>query len=226
MKWEKLDENLVVLSKAFNPSTRGIPWLLKNAIVSEEEVRPGVVANEMMTGVQSEDFELLLVPGRLHIKPTCADDGRQTLLVRKVEAVSNALPGESYVACGLNFLWHLVAGDDPQGIPELTRQLFCRPESSFFQAFKRGNPRYGTYISCDALGCRLRFEAKPLIVVPIDPSIPKIELETIQFSFNFHLDLDGVANAPDQMLDLVRHWDEAKALTRELLGCLPEGVKP
>lgn len=217
MRFELLDENVVVPANTFNPSVVGQAWLLRNEIVSEDDLRTGFLFNEVFSQVQTDRFELSIMQPRLQFKPKGAEEEKQALVIEKVGKIVRLLPHTPYVACGFNFVWHLVPDERDESIPAFSRRLFYR-DNVFFTAFDRGTPRYGTYISCDTLDCRLKMDVKPLTMVALVPGERDREFEVLQFAFNYHLDVNDHPEAAAENIQAMLHrWGEAKQLTIDLL---------
>ncbi len=71
--------------------------------------------------------------------------------------------------------------------------------------------RFGGYMSCDAVGGRLKLDAKP-----ITAQSPDGDLELMQFGFNFHYDIEQ-SGAADQIASILSRWDEAMNRSSEIM---------
>jgi len=134
------------------------------------------------------------------------------LIVDKVGRIVRLLPHTPYVAVGLNFVWHLIPNAAQFG--EFCKGLFFR-DNPLFTAFDVDDARYGAYLSKNSLGARLRLDIKPHRMGP-----PGEGTELLQFAFNYNLDLPRSAAAVEQILQMLRRWDEARRESQELVQAL------
>ena len=216
MPIELAGSNLVITARHFNPSIFSQLWLVRNEIVREEEFSPGCLFSDQAVNVQSQEFGLLVVPPQMQFVPKAAADRQADLVSEKVGAIVRTLPHTPYNAIGLNFLWHV----EPEhgDVPTLTRELFYDSERKICQLFDAEDARFGAYFSKDILGCRLKLDVKPVTRQTQDE-----RRDSVQFAFNFHLELPQEANEIIAAIERqLRIWDdaagEAARIVEETIG--------
>ena len=208
---ELYDFNVVVTARVFNPSVIGQHWLVRNAVVGEDDFRPGCVFLDGLSQVQTEEFSLVVVPQRLQFSPRVPDNRKQELIIEKVGRIVAALPHTPYEACGLNITWHLT----PEEIDTETfcRRLFFRPDDSFYETFDEDGALFGAYFSKDSIGCRMKLDVKPINLESDDDR----EWQCVQFAFNFHIDLENAENAVGLIVEMLHRWDDASVQSAQIM---------
>lgn len=204
MSLELVGSNTVIVAQQFNPSVMSQLWLVRNGLLNDDDFLPGCVFTDMLVQVRSREFQLVVVPPQCQFSPSVEVEREQEVIVAKVGSIVRTLPHTPYRGIGLNFVWHLVPDDGD--VRSTSRALFFREDGPFHQDFTDENSRFGAYMSKDALGVRMKIDAKPIIV----NQHQKDERELIQFACNFHTDIapddDGVAKI-EQVLG---RWNEAR----------------
>ena len=210
MKMEMNPANVVIIARQFNPSIISQYWLIKNGIFTEEEVQPDSIFSPVIANVHSRDCQVLVLPEQLQFMSQLADQSGQELLISKLGKIVQALPHTPFVAVGLNFSWQVYDEDDASNAA-LGRKLFFRDDSLLYKFFDVDDARFGSYMSRDILGCRLKLDIKP-VTVPC----PEGTSNRLLFGFNFHLQLTEDDKA-ESILKLFQKWDEAKETAVSLM---------
>lgn len=210
MKMEMNPANVVIIARQFNPSIISQYWLIKNGIFTEEEILPDSIFSPVIANVHSKDCQVLILPEQLQFTFTLADPAAQELLISKLGKIVQALPHTPFVAAGLNFSWQ-VYDEDNVSSAALGRKLFFRDDSPLYKFFDVDDARFGSYMSRDIVGCRLKLDIKP-ITVPC----PEGTSNRLLFGFNFHLQLTEDDKA-ESILNLFQKWDEAKETAVSLM---------
>lgn len=201
-----VNSSAVVVAQHFNPSVTGQYWLIQNKIVLPQELQVGAIFSDMIVQVPTRDFHLLITQESCQFTfPTPATDERraeqQALLKERLGTLVSLLPHTPYTAIGLNYVWHLFP--DSETIGSKCRQFFFLPGKPLYTIFDQGDARFGSYMSMDWGGYRLRLDARPIICVL--PDAPQTEV--IQFVFNYHRNLAGTPNPSSGIIDALNQWN-------------------
>ncbi len=210
MKMEMDQANVVIIAMQFNPSIISQYWLIKNGIFTEEEIQPDSVFTPVVANVISKGFQVLVVPQQLQFMSKLADQSGQELLISKLGKIVRALPHTPFVAVGLNFSWQVYDEDDASNAV-LGRKLFFRDDGPLYKFFDVNDAHFGSYMSRNILGCRLKLDIKP-VTVPCPGGVTN----RLNFGFNFHLDLTEDDKA-ESILNLFQKWDKAKETAISLM---------
>lgn len=210
MKMEMNPANVVIIARQFNPSIISQYWLIKNGIFTEEEIQPDSIFSPVIANVHSTDCQVLVLPEQLQFTSKLADQSGQELLISKLGKIVQTLPHTPFVAVGMNFSWQVYDDDDASNAV-LGRKLFFRDDSPLYKYFDVDDARFGSYMSRDIMGCRLKLDIKP-VTVPC----PGGTSNRLLFGFNFHLQLTEEDKA-ESILDLFQKWDEAKETAVSLM---------
>lgn len=201
---------MVITARQFNPSIISQYWLIKNNILAEEEFEAGSIFSPVMVNVQSKECHILVLPEQLQFSPKIYPESEEHALINsKLGKIIKELPHTPFIAAGLNFSWHVYQKDAPTGV--LDRTLFFRDDSPLYQAFNTEDARFGSYMSKDVIGCRLKLDIKPVII-----NLQGITTERLQFAFNFHLQLTE-DNKVDDILYLLSKWNEAREISSTMV---------
>jgi len=204
-----LSANIVIVANNLNPSVFSQLWLVKEGIVDEKDFAENCVFASVATQVFTPDFQLLVIPDRLQFGLTDESKDNSELIRSKVASIVQKLPHNPYIAIGANFHWK-VAPDVSEQFVGFMRNLFMKPQTPLYSNFSEDDARFGSYMSKDIFGTRLKLEIKP-----IDPAQIKNNVETaefLRFHFNYSLDLtygDSV-NKIDKILDFLSKWDQMR----------------
>lgn len=203
--------NVVIAARQFNPTIFDQIWLLDNELATREDFRGENVFTLTPPFVQfrAPAFALVVLPDQLQFAPQPVNERAGQLILDKVGRIVELLPQTPYVAVGLNYVWHLIP--DASQFAGFCKDLFSK-ENPLFAAFDVDDARYGGYLSKNVLGARLKLDIKPVTI-----GAPPEGSEALQFAFNYNLDLPRSAAAVDQILDMLRRWDEARNQSQEIV---------
>ncbi len=213
MPSELVFSNVVLVANQFNPSVFSQLWLVRNGLVSEDEFEPNCIFSEDAVQVRAAEFAILIVAHQLQFVPqgSVEESRQQALISDKVGGIAKLLPHTPYAAAGINFVWHVKAGDDE--VLALGRRLFYRESNLLFDHFATPDAHFGGYLSKDALGYRLKLDIKPIVA---DGEKDR----RLQFAFNFHNDLSAVED-PEKKIQSIQtmldRWLEAKQLSATIM---------
>jgi len=202
--------NVVVVARQFNPSVMSQIWLVKNGMMTEADFADNFLFSDSLVQIQNPDFNLIFSPEQLQFQPKGEKAQEQHLIEEKVGAIVRKLPETPYAGVGLNFFWHITP--DLSGVRDLSRKLFFRSDSDLYREFDSEDAKFGSYLSKDFMGCRLKLDIKPIQV-----TIKGTEKESIVFNFNYHLDLAESEDAIEQICSMLGKWDEAKLASAKLV---------
>jgi len=206
--------NVVVAARQLNPTIFDQIWLIDNEIATREDFQGenAFMLTPPFVQFRSPAFVLVVLPEQLQFTPQPLTERAGQLVLDKVGRIVRLLPHTPYVAVGLNFVWHVIP--EAAQFREFSKSLFFR-NNPLFTAFDADDARYGGYLSKDTLGARLKLDIKPLRMGP-----PGDGTEALQFAFNYNLDLPKSAAAVQQILEMLRRWDEARDQSQELVQAL------
>ena len=104
-------------------------------------------------------------------------------------------------------------------IAALSRQLFFVPERPLFRDFDVPDASFGSYLSRDLLGFRLKLDVKPVTVTPPgnDPE------QRLQLLYNYHADLPEGERVVASLQEHLRRWGEAAEMARTSAASIGEG---
>jgi len=217
MPLEFVGQNVVVAAHHFNPTIFSQLWLVRNGLITEDSFRAGCAFTEAFSNSVSDEFSLLVVPPQLQFTPSVLPEAEPRLILEKVGAIVRALPHTPYHAIGLNFTWHVLPSEG--SVATLSRRLFNLETKPLFREFSAADAQFGTYLSKDIFGTRLKLDIKPITV-----DLPELggQQPRLHFGFNFHRDVrtDDPVTCIEEVL---RNWQNAKTEAARLLGvCLSE----
>jgi hypothetical protein len=217
MHRELVGSSVVVVSPNFNPSVTSQLWLVRNGVVPEGEFLSGCIFTDVLVQVRTRRFSLLFTPEQFQFVPTPGEDDTHALMQETIGRVIETLPHTPYRALGLNFTWHL----SPEGgdVAALSRRLFFVPERLLFRDFDVPDASFGSYLSRDLLGFRLKVDVKPVAVTPLG-SVPE---QRLQLLYNFHADLPEGEQAVARLQDHLHRWGEAAETARTSAASIGEG---
>jgi hypothetical protein len=216
MPWHPAGSVAVIVANQFNPSILKQGWLMKVGVLGPDDLlEKGSLFSDQVVQVRSQYFHMLVLPGQMQFVPAVVPEQEQDLLVDKVGTIVRELPHTPYTAIGLNFNWHLSPADGDMG--RLTRDLFATPDRPLYERFGGDNARFGAYLSKDFGSFRLKLDVKPVHFTEGEKSHHRL-----QFSFNFHSDVDGA----EQIVERLGHWNEVRQETKDILEAVEPGLQP
>jgi hypothetical protein len=216
MHRELIGSSVVVVAQNFNPSVTSQLWLVRNGVVPEGEFLPGCIFTDVLVQVRTRRFSLLFTPEQFQFVSTPSEADTHALMRETIGRVIETLSHTPYRALGLNFTWHLLPeGSDVGG---LSRRLFFVPERPLFRDFDVPDASFGSYLSRDLLGFRLKLDVKPVTVTP-PGSGPE---QRLQLLYNFHADLPEGEQAVERLQEHLRRWGDAAEMARTSAASIGE----
>jgi len=177
---------VVMVGNKFNLPIFKELWLLENNIIEKDEFGPESFFTPLAIQVPTPSFDLLIVAERLQVLLSKDFTSMQKIFQRVVVGIIQALPHTPVTGLGINFEFDIVV-DSNHSFCERSKQLFVPTQSPFAEEFSDESSRYGSYLSKDAFGGRLRLDIKPVKLTE-ESSSP----ERIRLSFNLHKDIVSV----------------------------------
>lgn len=212
MSIELVDANVVVVARQFNPSVLSQLWLVRKGLVGEEDFREGCIFTEALAQVNTDEFNLLVVPPRAQFSTHVDRQRQQQLIVHKMGGLVYALPETPYRAVGINLTWQMIP--DAETISDLSRRLAFVRDSQVHRMFDSEDARFGAFLSRDSLGCRLLLSVKPEEISEGN--------EVLSFAFNYHRDIGQADDAPQVITEVLARWNEALEETSEIARAAEE----
>ena len=194
-----IEQTVVIVAEFFNPSVFNQYWFIKEGILKEEDIQTESLFVPGITHIQSNKFNMLIVPEKIQITLKCDDEEEVyniiSIILTKVTQYQTEIP---YKALGINFCWKLEPNDS---VSIYSRNVFCNKEIELYKAFNEENARFGAYMSQNYKNARLKLDIKPILL---------INKECMICNFNFHHD---VSNAND-IINNQLFWKEYLNLRR------------
>ena len=206
--------NCTIVATSFNPSVFTQLWMADNQIIARDDFQAGGVFTDIVVQAQAGRFAIVVLPQQLMLIPRTPEDAAQAIAAPPLQAIVQKVPHTPFVAVGLNFVWQT---EPLEAAGSTTRTLFA-PPSRLSTRFGASDARFGSYLSMDFDGSRLRLDVRPIR----DLTAPG--KERIQCAFNVQREL--AEKTPEQKVasisELVNQWDRLKEHTRELANIAME----
>lgn len=214
LRKELKTNSIVILAQSFNPSIFNRYWLVSNSYIDNESILPNSVFAPNVTQVASNEFSLLVLPEQLQFNSNPGNKDFESNVEKTLRPIIDRLTEIPYRACGINFHWFV--DDDKIGIGELSESLFYYSNSSLHEAFRSEDSRYGVYMSKDFENARMKLDVKPITATENSTGEKN---EFIQFSFNFHRDLNQ-KSASDELSNFVNSWIKFKTEAQQIISLI------
>ncbi len=210
MRKEKIETNVVIVARQFNPSIFDKLWLVNNNIMTENEFGDNCMFTPTISQVFSTNFNLLVMPDQLQFAPSPNIEDAGELVASKVGAMVSRLPETPYIAAGLNFT--CIIDSELKDFAEFNRSLFYKENGPLYDLFSSMDCRFGAYFSKDTLGFRLKLDIKPTMRI-----VGEANKEYLQLAFNFHRAL-STENKANEITEQLKRWDDAASITTEAIN--------
>jgi hypothetical protein len=217
MHRELVGSSVVVVAQNFNPSVTSHLWLVRNGVVPEGDFLPGCIFTDLLVQVRARRFSLLFTPEQFQFVPSIGEENPHALMQETIGRIVETLPHTPYRALGLNFTWHLIPGGGD--VAALSRRLFFVPGRPLFRDFDVPDASFGSYLSRDLLGFRLKLDVKP-VTVPPSTTEP---VQRLQLLYNFHADLPEGEQAVARLQEHLCQWGEAAETAHRSVASIGEG---
>lgn len=211
-----IGSSVVVVAQQFNPSVMSQLWLVGNGLATEDDFRQGYIFSDSVVQFQTREFQILVVPEQLQFSPKVEAAREQEVIRAKIGAIVETLPHTPYRAVGLNFMWQVTP--EMESVQTLSRRLFFRDDIPLFGAFDPADARFGAYLSKDSFGGRLRLEIKPITLKTADRTV-----ESLNFGFNYNLDVAESNDRISAILGMLERWNEAMAESIRIVEAAERG---
>lgn len=194
-------QSIVILGQNFNPTIFNRYWLVHNKFFRNDEIHPSSTFTPVLSNVVTNNIQLIVVPQQLQFNLLDNTIDFKEQIINVLIPIIKRLKEIPYTAIGINFTWNAI--DDDKDITLLSRELFGIKESQLHKNFKAKDSKFGTYLSKDFKGSRLKLDIKPTKELSQIP----IEGERLTFAFNFHIDLTN-QNPYAKIVQYLKHWEK------------------
>lgn len=205
MNLEEHHANVVVVATQFNPSIVNHQWLDKHKIVPSDDIDPArsiVAPGVVQIFSTTQQFNLLVVPNRLHLEIGEPTDDSQKLVHDTIGKIVETLPETPYTALGINFTW-LIEGDT-SALQSWEKANLLGNKNPLFDLFQTEDARFGAYLSKNVRDHRLKLKIQPMTL-----KNKNVDRNVIQFLFNYHRDLtDG--QEVSELRESFSRWNELR----------------
>ena len=207
-------QSIVILAENFNPSLFSRTWLSKHGFVDDNSILPNSIFTPPITNLFTDKFNLLVLPNQMQFIANSSDysfgDDINQSLIPIIKRLGDGIP---YKAVGVNYNWFI--DDNSKGIEYTSRELFFNDSIKISKAFDQPNARFGSYMSMDFEGSRLKLDVKPVSAV----DTKKGEAwESIQCTFNFHTDISE--HDSEDVLSTISKWKIFREKSDQLIKLL------
>ena len=217
MPAELVNASAVIVAHDVNISIFKPRWLLRQNILSEEELADESVMSPTFVRIPTAAFELLVLPDRIQFRPAPDQPRVQSDLLRVLGGIAGTLPHTPFTAIGLNYDYMIEPASEID-FHDWDQQRFAAPISRSVVGDESSGARFGSYFSFDVLGMRLKADLRPVRVETAsgaEDDRPKAPKEAILGKFNFHRDL--VQSPPvSEVLEVLGNWDSAATYASQL----------
>lgn len=216
--------SIVIVARDFNPTIFKPFWLKKNDIFLEQELQGSVVITPAAVQIPTENYQFTVLPDRVQMVIPRNYSKAEDDINRILGGIVKTLPHTPYTALGLNFNY-LIAPDSEGKFSEWNRKLFASSFSRKIRYSKDNNARFGSYVSFDFLGARLKIDIKPIKALKNIESLCESWHENqdlIKFNLNFHSDVSNAESPVDAILATLNKWPDALSYSEKLMGMIEE----
>ena len=212
------NSSVVIIAKDLNLSILKPLWLIKNNIFLEDELKGDIVITPPAIQIPSTNFQFLVLQDRLQLTVHRQYPDAQSDINRILGGIVMKLPHTPYTAIGINFQY-LVAPESGNAPDNWEGTLFASPVSNKLEGVEINKARYGSYLSFDILGMRLKIDIKPTNAGSNIEALCNswhYGQELIRIQFNFHTDVTNTKAPEELVADRLRKWTKAFNLSEEL----------
>jgi len=216
--------SIVIVAKDLNVSIFKPFWLMKNNIFHEQELQGNIVITPPAVQIPTQNFQFMVLPDRLQMLMPRQYPDAEADIARVVGGIVKTLPHTPYTAVGLNFNY-FIAPESEDAFGAWNRNLFASPVASRLQLPEDKNARFGSYVSFDVLGMRLKIDIKPIKVAANIESLCKswhTGQDLILLNFNFHSDVVSSESPADSIIDKLDKWSESLVFSQKLIAMFSE----
>jgi hypothetical protein len=189
-------------------------WFVKHGFLKEEEFLPESNFTQEAVAVITKEFEFLAYEDRLQFNCT-GDDTAVNAVKDSLIPILGRLSEIPFSACGFNFMW--LVYDTEQSIHFGNgKALFCKEEKDLFAHFKEDDAEFGSYLTKDYNGARLRMEIKPVHFRQRQEDLARRGLKC---ELNFHFNLES-ENSHERLLSAIENFAEFESYSQVLINSI------
>ena len=208
---EPVQANAVVTANNFNVFVFRESWLLHEGIVEGGEILQGAVFTPAIVQFSTAKCDVLVIPDRLQITPTCGAEQQAEAISRLGCKIVETIPHTPFSAAGLNFVFNSQPIND---MPARSRHLFLNTNGPLASHFEPADSRFGGYFSKDFHTFRLKIS-----ILPARNLIGETQADFLQMAFNFHADVSETGMV-QRIRELFGLWDQARAYSAEIAASM------
>ena len=164
--------------------------------------------------VNTHEFQLQVISPQISATPAALTKASRSRTISLLKSIFGLLPETPVIGLGINCNWRIASENETRG---LLKKLFYKAGSPLFNSFSSDDSYFGGYMSKDEAGGRLRLTVRPVQFKDADSTSIS---EVIDFSFNFHLELN-LQEPQEARLELMdRHleqWDHIVNHTQDIV---------
>lgn len=212
------NSSVVIIAKDFNLSIFKPMWLVKNGIFREDELTGDIVITPPAVQIPTKNFQFMVLPDRIQLAMPRKYPDAQNDIKRILGGIVMTLPHTPYTAIGFNF-HYLVATESEESFGSWERTLFASTFINKLPEAEDHKARFGSYLSFDILGSRLRIDIKPTNAgnnVELLCKTWRLGQELTRIHFNFQTDVVNAPTPSESVLEKLNKWTEAFTLSQEL----------
>lgn len=215
MSYSIENRNIVILSKGLAPTRLSREKLIQNGIVvAEEEIVDSIFA-ENLCQVITSNFNLLVLPHQIQF--TITSDNNINLSLTKLNKIVELFSEYHFIALGINFIYGISSENNDQMAK--SNFIFSKPSESVYAHFQTEDSKFGGYMSRDFNNSRLKLHISPTKQIRYNSAsiVESVSDEYLQFSFNFHIDLN-TSNNTLQLKDSISNWNLFSDFSKEVVN--------
>lgn len=190
----------VVINNGLDLNGLNSYWLVKNEIISEEDLRGNHIFTSNFIQLSLNKFSLTLNNNSVILSINNNYNEQDYIEgVNKLIFLLTKLKNTFNLSCGINFNWIL---NDLNGGEyfEISKKLFFVNDNPLYKEFENNRPCFGAYMSKDFEDSRLKLDIKP-----VHSNLDGINEGTLHFNFNFHKDLVD-STSIDELEAYLKKW--------------------
>lgn len=211
---------VVIVANDINLSIFKPKWLCNTGIFSEEELQGNIIITPVAVQIPTPRFSFNVFPNRMQMSFLSNIDNTQSEIERVLVKAVETLPHTPFTAIGLNFDY-LVAPDDITEYITWEHKLFSSTFANNLSFPNGANSRFGSYVSYNVMGFRLKINATPNIAqdnIKLLGDSWEGHNEILALKFNFHASVKNSDNPAKSVIENLLKWNEASQLSQKLIG--------
>ena len=184
-----LQTTAVLVANSFNVPIFNQLWLVESGILEREDFGVDNHFSPVAVNVSNQGFNFLVVPERVQVRLHSDFEKAHELFSRIIGRIAELLPHTPFTGCGINtdLIIHV---DDSEQFPVKLRELFAPTLIPLRDYFSNGDERFGSYLSQNIRGSRMKLDMKPII---------NNGTEGLVLSFNFHREVSNTSDVQEHL---------------------------